>query len=189
MPPFRSPRQWVPPPTVSVIPNHGCFGRAVGGSEGLAPARALAAECFLGMGSGLSRRGCNARPGMADLDGVPEAGSNRIGGGSGPADAYFPAQANTLSEQAPTIWARGKQITTPFVQVPGLVTAQCIDRGGAQYLALTVHPNPADPRTDQIPGDVVQGGKVALDWGLHLIDINANMGGLVSAAAAQRSKF
>ncbi len=132
-----------------------------------------------------SRFGRTQAPGMTVACVNPAA----IGGGSGPADAYFPAQANTLSEQAPTIWARGKQITTPFVQVPGLVTAQCIDRGGAQYLALTVHPNPADPRTDQIPGDVVQGGKVALDWGLHLIDINANMGGLVSAAAAQRSKF
>ena len=51
------------------------------------------------------------------------------------------------------------------------------------------HPNPADPRTDQIPGDIAQGGKVALDWGLHLIDINANMGGLISVVAAQRSKF
>ena len=112
-----------------------------------------------------------------------------IGGGPGPADAYFPAQANTLSEQAPTIWARGKQITTPFVQVPGLVSAQCIDRDGAQFLALTVHPNPADPRTDLIPGDIVQGGKVARDWGLHLIDINANMGGLILVVAAQRAKF
>ena len=132
-----------------------------------------------------SRFGRTQAPGMKVACVNPAA----IGGGSGPADAYFPAQANTLSEQAPTIWARGKQITTPFVQVPGLVTAQCIDRGGAQYLALTVHPNPADPRTDQIPGDIVQGGKVALDWGLHLIDINANMGGLVSVVAAQRSKF
>ena len=132
-----------------------------------------------------SRFGRTQAPGMKVACVNPAA----IGGGSGPADAYFPAQANTLSEQAPTTWARGKQITTPFVQVPGLVTAQCIDRGGAQYLALTVHPNPADPRTDQIPGDIVQGGKVALDWGLHLIDINANMGGLISVVAAQRSKF
>ena len=132
-----------------------------------------------------SRFGRTQAPGMKVACVNPAA----IGGGSGPADAYFPAQANTLSEQAPTTWARGKQITTPFVQVPGLVTAQCIDRGGAQYLALTIHPNPADPRTDQIPGDIVQGGKVALDWGLHLIDINANMGGLISVVAAQRSKF
>ena len=132
-----------------------------------------------------SRFGRTQTPGMKVACVNPAA----IGGGSGPADAYFPAQANTLSEQAPTTWARGKQIATPFVQVPGLVTAQCVDRDGAQYLALTVHPNSADPRTDQIPGDIVQGGKVAFDWGLHLIDINANMGGLISVVAAQRSKF
>ena len=71
----------------------------------------------------------------------------------------------------------------------GLVSAQCIDRDGAQYLALTVHSNPADPRTDRIAGDVVQRGKVALEWGLHLVDINANMGGLIAIVAAQRSKF
>ena len=132
-----------------------------------------------------SRFGRTQAPGMTVACVNPAA----IGGGSGPADAYFPAQANTLSEQAPTTWARGKQITTPFVAVPGLVSAQCIDRDGAQYLALTVHPDPADPRTDLIPGDIVQGGRIARDWGLHLIDVNANMGGLISVVAAQRSKF
>ena len=132
-----------------------------------------------------SRFGRTQAPGMKVACVNPAA----IGGDSGPADAYFPARPNTLSEQAPIIWARGKQITTPFVQVPGLVSAQCTDRDGAQYLALTVHPNPADPRTDLIPGDIVQDGKVARDWGLHLIDINANMGGLISVVAAQRSKF
>ena len=133
----------------------------------------------------------NSRFGRTQLPGMKVACVNpaAIGGGSGPAEAYFPAKPNTLSEQDPITWARGKEIASPFVQVPGLVSAQCVDRDGAQYLALTVHPNPADPRTDRIPGDVVQGGKVALDWGLHLIDINANMGGLIAVVAAQRSKF
>ena len=110
-------------------------------------------------------------------------------GSSGPADAYFSTGATTLSEQKPITWTRGEEITSSFVQVPGLVSARCVDRDGAQYLALTVHSDPADPRTDRIPGDVVQGGKVALDWGLHLVDINANMGGLVSIVAAQRSRY
>ena len=133
----------------------------------------------------------NSRFGRTQVPGMKVACVNpaAIDGGSGPADAYFPAKPITLSEQPQIIWARGKEITSPFVQVPGLVTAQCVDRGGSQYLALTIHSNPADPRTDQIPGDVVQGGKVALDWGLHLIDINANIGGLISVVAAQRSKF
>ena len=133
----------------------------------------------------------NSRFGRTQVPGMKVACVNpaAISGGSGPADAYFAAGTNALSEQAPITWARGRQITSSFVQVPGLVSAQCIDGEGAQYLALTVHSNPADPRTDRIPGEVVQGGKVASDWGLHLVDINANMGGLISVVAAQRSKF
>lgn len=133
----------------------------------------------------------NSRFGRTQAPGLKVACVNpaAIGGGSGTADGYFPAKPSSLTEQPQTAWARGKDITTPFVQVPGLVSAQCVDRDGAQYLALTVHPDPADPRTDQIPGDIVQGGKVAFDWGLHLIDINANMGGLISAVTSQRARF
>ena len=133
----------------------------------------------------------NSRFGRTQVPGMKVACVNpaAISAGSGPADAYFAAGTNSLSEQEPITWARGKKIASSFVQVPGLVSAQCIDRDGAQYLALTVHSNPADPRTDRIPGDVVQGGKVALDWGLHLVDMNANMGGLIAIVAAQRPKF
>ena len=133
----------------------------------------------------------NSRFGRTQVPGMKVACVNpaAISGGSGPADAYFASSKNSLSEQEPVTWARGKTIATPFVQVPGLVTAQCVDRDGAQYLALTVHSNPADARTHNIPGDILQGGKIAVDWGLHLVDINANMGGLITSVAAQRAKF
>ena len=133
----------------------------------------------------------NSRFGRTQVPGMKVACVNpaALSGGSGPADAYFASGRNSLSEQEPVTWAPGKTIASPFVQVPGLISAQCVDRDGAQYLALTVHSNPADARTHNIPGDIVRGGKVAVDWGLHLIDINANMGGLVASVAAQRSKF
>ncbi len=133
----------------------------------------------------------NSRFGRTQVPGMKVACVNpaAISGGSGPADGYFPSGRNSLSEQEPVAWARGRTIATPFVQVPGLVTAQCIDRDGAQYLALTVHSKPGDARTHDIPGDIVQGGKIAVDWGLHLIDINANMGGLVANVASQKSRF
>jgi hypothetical protein len=38
------------------------------------------------------------------------------------------------------------------------------------YLALVVHGDPADPRTDDIGGDLTP------DWGKHLIDANVAMG-------------
>ena len=68
--------------------------------------------------------------------------------------------------------------------MPGLLTTECVDRDGARYLALTVHPGPSGRRTNTIAGDVVAGGHVLPDWGLHLIDMNATMGNLVAAVAA-----
>ena len=133
----------------------------------------------------------NSRFGRTQVPGMKVACVNpaAIAGGSGLADSYFAAGTNPLSEQGQITWASGATITAPFVQVPGLVSAQCIDRDGAQYLALTMHSKPADHRTDHIPGEIVKGGQVATDWGLHLVDVHANMGGLVSIVAAQRSKF
>lgn len=133
----------------------------------------------------------NSRFGRTQVKGMKVACVNpaAIAGGSGPADAYFAAGTSALSEQRQIAWARGATMTTPFVQVPGLVSAQCIDADGAQYLALTVHTGSNKARTDRIPGDVIVGGKVSADWGLHLVDVHANMGGLVAAVAAQSRKY
>jgi hypothetical protein len=42
-----------------------------------------------------------------------------------------------------------------------------------------VNADPASPRTSVIPGDVIVGGKIQTNWGLHLIDANLTMGNLV----------
>jgi hypothetical protein len=76
-------------------------------------------------------------------------------------------------------------IPTPFVSVPGLLTAKCVDNGTFQYLEVTVHGNPKDPRTDDIVGDVMTNGQVAADWGLHLIDVNLFMGNLIDIVKAE----
>ena len=55
---------------------------------------------------------------------------------------------------------------------------------GARYLALIAHSNPADARTHSISGNTAQGGEIAVDWGLHLVDINADMGGLITSVAS-----
>ena len=70
-------------------------------------------------------------------------------------------------------------VTTPFVSVPGLISAECVSNGGFTYLAVTVNADPKDPRTDTIVGDVVVGGAILKDWGLHLIDMPVEMGNLV----------
>ena len=57
------------------------------------------------------------------------------------------------------------------------------------YLEVTVHGNPADPRADDIVGDVMANGQVNASWGLHLIDVNLAMGNLVDIVREQGKAF
>lgn len=83
----------------------------------------------------------------------------------------------------------GQKIETPFVSVPGLLTAECISNDTGTYLAVKVHGDPGDARTDEIVGDVVANGTVLKDWGLHLIDVNAAMGNLVDVVGKQAKAY
>ena len=57
------------------------------------------------------------------------------------------------------------------------------------YLEVTVHGDPADPRVDDISGDVITNGQVNASWGLHLIDVNVAMGNLLDIVAQQARAF
>lgn len=121
--------------------------------------------------------------GRAPGEGMVAACANpaALGGGRGELHAYLAAgrSANT-SSAAPKPWVTPEQsIKTPFVSVPGLLSAVCVSNEHGSYLALRVHGDPADPRTDEIAGDVVVNGQVQANWGLHLIDVQAAMGNLV----------
>jgi hypothetical protein len=80
-------------------------------------------------------------------------------------------------------------IKTSFVALPGLVSAQCINREGASYLAITVNSDPADPRTDTINGDIVVDGKVRPEWGLHPFDLHLVMGNLQQIVSSQSAAW
>jgi hypothetical protein len=100
-----------------------------------------------------------------------------LGGGSGAAHSYLSASNRMIvATSAPMEWVPGKPVTTPFVSVPGLITAGCARNENGTYLSITVHGDPKDPRTDDIRGDVAIGGQVVPQWGLHLIDMNLFMG-------------
>ncbi len=102
-----------------------------------------------------------------------------LGGGAGPAHSYLGAGTRLIvATAAPMEWVPGKTVTTPFVSVPGLITAECARNENGTYLSVTVHGDPRDPRTDDIRGDVTIGGQVLKNWGLHLIDMNLFMGNL-----------
>jgi hypothetical protein len=108
-----------------------------------------------------------------------------LGGGTGEAKNYFATGAAIVGAPQQFAWVKGKTIATPFVSLPGLITATCVHTGPFHYLAIHVDPDPAGPRTSQIPGDVVVGGAVLKDWGLHLIDANLFMGNLVDIVGAE----
>lgn len=106
-----------------------------------------------------------------------------LAGGAAPLHAYLSTTANG---QDPSAWVKGgPKVETPFVSLPGLLTGACVSKNGANYLEVHVNADPADPRTDDIRGDVQFGKQVAAEWGLHLIDMNLVMGDLVAVVGAQ----
>lgn len=123
---------------------------------------------------------------------VPEAGWQAactnpaaLAGGAAVTDNYLPSKSGFGAAPMGPWTSDGAPVTTPFVKVPGLLSASCKQDGKFSYLALAVNADPADPRTDTITGDVVVFGKVLPDWGLHLIDMPVAMGDLVELANAQ----
>jgi Protein of unknown function (DUF3089) len=114
-----------------------------------------------------------------------------LSGGSGELHAYLStANRAGASAQPPHVWVNAKAtssttIDTPFVSLPGLLTAECVTNDKSSYLAVTVHANAEDPRTDDIPGDVITNGQVQTDWGLHLIDVHLAIGNLVDIVKSE----
>ena len=129
-----------------------------------------------------ARFGRTTTPGMAVACTNPAA----LAGGRAPLRMLLPTASNIVdnaSGQSP--WAKGVTVTTPFVALPGLLSGQCVDDGGAQRLAIRTEADPADPRTDTIGGDVMFGTMLIESWGLHLIDVNAVLGDMVAVAETQ----
>jgi hypothetical protein len=123
-------------------------------------------------------------------DGTEAGCTNPAALAGGPADlqAYFPANhgANILSGGGDLVpWADPGVIdadayaAADWVEVPGLLRGECVNDGEFSYLEVTVNADPADPRVDDIPGNLTP------QWGLHLVDMNLVMGDLVALAHSQ----
>lgn len=124
-------------------------------------------------------------------DGVAACNSPAsLSGGSAELHSYFPSSASasiitppgdggTDAASETAGWVTGVGITTPFVTTPGLVRGECVERDGFHYLAVEVLGDPADPRADDIPGDLTP------QWGLHLQDVNLVMGDIIELVGSQ----
>ncbi|RYY24385.1 MAG: DUF3089 domain-containing protein [Sphingomonadales bacterium] len=103
-----------------------------------------------------------------------------LGGGKAVTHNYLVASGSLLGAAAAPRWTSdGRPVTTPFVSVPGLLSTECVRKGGFHYLAMTTNAVPADPRIDDVGGDILA------SWGLHLIDMNIAQGDLIALAETQ----
>ncbi len=136
--------------------------------------------------------------GGASAAGMEAACSNpaALGGGKGALHAYLASGAETIAagstdSEKPKAWTTPPtRIATPFVEVPGMLSAECQkDAGGKTYLAISTNPNPGGKRTSTYTGDVVILGKVQKNWGLHLIDMNLAMGNLIEDVRSEGAAY
>jgi hypothetical protein len=118
-----------------------------------------------------------------------------LGGGRGALHAYMASGAEDIAagtdSAKPPAWTNPPTpITTPFVEVPGMLSAECAkDATGKTYLSIITNPNPGGKRTSDYAGDVVILGKVQRNWGLHLIDMNLTMGNLIDDIGAETAAY
>ncbi|HXI27842.1 MAG TPA: DUF3089 domain-containing protein [Vicinamibacterales bacterium] len=115
-----------------------------------------------------------------------------LAGGSGDLHAYLDATGRTITSNAPAKpWVTPEQkIDTPWVSVPGLLTAKCTSNDNATgYLEVTVHGDASDPRVDDIVGDIGVGPNVLANWGLHLVDVNLAMGNLLDIVGQETKAY
>jgi len=131
--------------------------------------------------------------GRVDQPGMSAACSNpaALAGGSGALHAYLDTNGHLIvGTRTPPPWvSSGAAVDTPWVSVPGLLTAECKTNPNASYLEITVHADPADPRSDDIVGDLGAGQQLQSNWGLHLVDVNLVMGNLLDIVAQQGKAF
>jgi hypothetical protein len=115
-----------------------------------------------------------------------------LGGGSGMLDAYLSTTSVTvIGDSGPRRgWTHPPQpIRTPFVKLPGLLSAQCVANDHGAYLAVSLHPTSGGARVDDISGDVIVRGKAAPEWGLHLVDANLAMGNLIAIVGEETKTY
>jgi len=132
--------------------------------------------------------GASAGPGLEAACVNPAA----LAGGDAPLHAYLGegTEMVTASGEQQGPWTNPpKPIAEPFVEVPGLLSAECRSEADHNFLAITIHPTPSGKRTNVIVGDVIIDGRKLPDWGLHRIDMNLAMGNLIDVVRAQAKAY
>ncbi|MDB5452320.1 MAG: lysophospholipase [Caulobacteraceae bacterium] len=93
------------------------------------------------------------------------------------------AEMDVYQSKGTIEWAKGKTIDTPYVRLPGMVSASCVTKGEYTYLETTVNGTPTDARNNTLVGDV--GTPPDPTWGLHNGDMSVAIGDAVRMVDAQ----
>ena len=170
-------------------------GQAVGGSFRRTPLCTEAGQtgCVI---TYVSFRADSPPPAVAAFGRTPRPGFTvactnpaALGGGSASLDSYWFTSAPLLPGGPEIVWSPSGPPPTPFLRTEGLASAQCVNDGQMGYLAVTVNADPADARTDAIPGDVYFQGTRLPAWGLHLADVALAQGDLIRLVEAQAQAY
>jgi hypothetical protein len=105
-----------------------------------------------------------------------------------PLDSYF-FTGNNESMPSRVTWSNSGPAPAQFVHTQGLANAACVNRGRMGYLSLGVNANPADARSDDIPGEIFFWRWTFEGWGMHLADMNAPQGDLIRMVARQSAAW
>lgn len=122
----------------------------------------------------------NALFGVSRKPGVNIACVDPVALSEAPMSSYLPIGPNLVGAPPPLAgWLSAEQARgSPFVDLPGLLSARCTQDGSRGYLAIQLNAEAAGARPQNVPGDAVSNGRVLADWGLHLIDIGLVAGNL-----------
>lgn len=115
-----------------------------------------------------------------------------LAGGKGEPESYFATKGflNGSGGDIPPEWVRpARPIKSFFVRTPGLVSTECVTNGDFDYLALHMNAVPADPRTDELGGQIIRHAGVDLSWGLHLLDVDHAIGTLTRIVQKQGDAY
>ncbi len=111
-----------------------------------------------------------------------------LGGGGATLDAVFGFpwwDKGYVQYRAPAAWT----LSTRFARVPGLVTGECVTRGGFGYLAVRVAPGVGGALGAYVMAPSTVGDATFPEWGLHIMDIHLVEGDLVRLVAAESAAW
>lgn len=119
----------------------------------------------------------------------PPGADARFGGASGPAsrDACVNPEALTagasLNAELPTRGEVARILGTPFVENPGVLSAQCTSANNRTFLSVSIKAGVVG--TESLTRALTALDSRAPGWGLHALDLNLGLGDLVEIVGRQ----